>query len=159
VPAETKKWGPVHGIRQSSRFTNIEGKTMLQLAQEITKKKTLEIIFLAASKLKGITKQNPFDILANSSLRGMANTRGVVIPSLEETESISSECFLPLDVNSKSTEKLVADLIRNSSLDIEPQADHPKDETYNEDFPDALNWSQLGKKHRRGKHPMKSMFK
>jgi hypothetical protein len=55
--------------------------------------------------------------------------------------------------------KLVADLIRNSSLDIEPQADHPKDETYNEDFPDALNCSQLGKKHRRGKHPMKSMFK
>jgi hypothetical protein len=35
---DTKRWGPIHGTPQSSRLIIIDGKTMMQLAQEIFKK-------------------------------------------------------------------------------------------------------------------------
>jgi hypothetical protein len=62
--------------RQSARFTNNEGKTIMQLAQEITKKKNLEKQNPAVAKLKGMANYNSFDVLANENLRGMAHTVG-----------------------------------------------------------------------------------
>jgi hypothetical protein len=46
--------GPMCGTRPSSRFINNECKTLLQVAQELAIKKTLEKVIAASSKLKGI---------------------------------------------------------------------------------------------------------
>jgi hypothetical protein len=58
----------------------------------------------------------------------MANAVGVAIPSLDETESISSECILPVHVFPKSKEKPANQVRSNSNLDMDPQAVHLKDD-------------------------------
>jgi hypothetical protein len=47
-PKQIKRWGPVAGTRQSSRLSHNEGKTVLQLAQELAQKKTLEKVVPAS---------------------------------------------------------------------------------------------------------------
>jgi hypothetical protein len=39
------------------------------------------------------------------------------------------------------------------------EADHPRDDIYDGEFPDIISWSQVGKKNTQGKHPMKEGFK
>jgi hypothetical protein len=58
----------------------------------------------------------------------MANTVGVVVPSLDETESISSRCILHVHVFRKSKEKPPSQVLSNSNLDMDPQAVHLKDD-------------------------------
>jgi hypothetical protein len=137
------KWGPVLGARQSARFADKEGKTMLQKAQEITTRRNLEKTSVASSKLKGIAQQNPFSTIATSNLVLMANTVGVAIPSLEECSSVIS-------VHSNNA-------LPSSSVSPSPSSPLGV-ESYEDDFPDAIGWSVVGK-HRRGKHPKKNSLK
>ncbi|KAM0853599.1 hypothetical protein ACQ4PT_050966 [Festuca glaucescens] len=94
-----KKWGPVAGTRQSSRFTNNEGKAVMQLAQELAPKKTLEKVIPASSKI---------------------SDKNVTIPTV-------SEIHVPV--------------IHTSTVN------HMEGDSYDDDFPDALGWTSIGKKN------------
>jgi hypothetical protein len=61
VTKKAKTWGPIHGTRQSSRYQGLEGKTVMEMAQENKKKKNFKAPIIP--KFKGIASQNPFDTL------------------------------------------------------------------------------------------------
>lgn len=48
-----KQWGPVQGTRQSIRV-DLKGKTMLELAQDLQKRKNLEVPAPMHNKLQGL---------------------------------------------------------------------------------------------------------
>ena len=72
----SKIWGPVHGTRQCERLQKYEGKSILQMAQEVKKRKDMTP---AASKLKGITDPNPFSLLQLPHLKFIANPVGLLV--------------------------------------------------------------------------------
>jgi hypothetical protein len=112
---------------------------MLQLAQELAQKKNLEKVVPASSRVTGISSSNPFEVISPYKFIDIANTVGI------DTSIVINN--LASHVND--------DLI--SAKSSSPA--NLKGPDYDEDFPDALGWSSIKKKTRRGKHPMTDSFK
>lgn len=73
-----KKWGPIEATRNCDRI-NVNGKIVLEIAQELKKKKYLEIPRKYHSKLQGIISKKPFSIDQQDKLINNALDIGVVI--------------------------------------------------------------------------------
>jgi hypothetical protein len=136
---QNKKWGPVAGTRQSSWLFGNEGKSMLQLAQELAQKKYLEKVVPASSKVTGISSSNLFEVISPYKFIDIANIMGI------DTSIVINNRASPVD------DDIIP--VKNSSHV------HLKGPDYDEDFPDALGWSSIKKKTRRGKHRMIDSFK
>jgi hypothetical protein len=112
---------------------------MFQLAQELAQKKNLEKVVPASSRVTGNSSSNPFEVIFPYKFIDIANTVGI------DTSLVISELTSPDD------DGIIP--VKNSSHV------HLKGPDYDEDFPDALGWSSIKKKTRRGKHPMTDSFK
>jgi hypothetical protein len=131
---QVKKWGPVAGTRQSSRISNNEEKTVMQLAQELAQKKSLEKVVPASSRVAGTSNSNSFEVISPYRFMNIANTVGI------DTSLVDCEQKSPVVDNCIPTK------ITTSA--------HLKGTSYDDDFHDALSWSSIKRKTRRGKHPM-----
>jgi hypothetical protein len=133
ISKQAKKWGPVAGTRQSSRLSNNEGKTILQLAQELAQNKTLEKVVPASSRVTGTSSSNPFEVISPYSFMDIANIVGI------DTSLVNCDRKSPvLDNNFTAKNTIPA---------------HLKGPNYDDEFPDALRWSSIKRKTRRDKHP------
>jgi hypothetical protein len=134
ISKQAKKWGPVARTRKSSRLSNNEGKIVLQLAQELAQKKTLEKVVPASSRVTGTSSSNPFEVISPYSFMDIANTVGI------DTSLVNCDQKSPVLDNSFPANKTIPA--------------HLKGPNYGDEFPDALCWSSIKRKTRRGKHPM-----
>ncbi|KAM0922371.1 hypothetical protein ACQ4PT_006289 [Festuca glaucescens] len=120
LPNQLKKWGPIAGTRQSSRLAHTEGKTVMQLAQELAQKKTLEKVVPASSKVSGIPNSNPFDAISPYKFQDIANTVGIEIS--------------PIDNN------IDTPVVVKQPVTYIPSV-HLEGASYDDNFPDALDSS------------------
>jgi hypothetical protein len=180
VPIISQKaphWGPVQAERQSTRIQSVAGKTVLEMAKDLKKKK---LDLQAPSKFQGIASHNPFDILQKSSLVNMAHKFGVHINNAFESDTSEFKLASNLDIDFKqhlTPENVLIHSVGEISLhntegmsvgqspSVASTVDclgsnspvTPLHQNLDDGYDSERDWIKVCK-YRRGKHPRKIVF-
>jgi hypothetical protein len=184
VPGE-KIWGPIIGTRQCPRLQKNASKPIMELAQDIKKKKNLEV---HTAPKKGIPPSNSFEVFKDKSLIAMAHCFGVEIEENSDSDNESvdftiSSCLdkvtvFPLNSSpaTSSCPILASDFVNvvrtteemhdGQSSSAAPTAssfcsNSPQTPSCTSDFEHEMDsgriWTKVCRR-RRGKHPKKIVF-